>query len=402
MARGRYQGLWPPTIVGALAVSAPLAARRRFPLAAFCVLLVGALATRRYATDVTFVAMAVAAYSAAVYSRVRGTALVCVALAGPVVAYAFWKEPSGLASLIGPRPVAIRVAPGPLGGIFVPPSAPWRLDGLLELVALVSIAIVGGAAHAGQKIHRMRADHEVETRRALETERARIAAELHDVVTHNVSVMIVQAGAARQVLDASPGEARAALLAVESSGRAAMSELRHLLGLLNPHPADAMPAADPLPAEGPLPDQGDHLRPQPGAGRLPDLIARLTAAGLPVDLDLGEPPADLPPGLDLATYRVVQESLTNVLKHAGKSATSVRVGYPDGAVEIEVTDSGRVIPAVGPAAVPGSGRGLRGLRERLGVYGGTLDAGPRPGGGWRVSARIPAGPLAPSVPGPRR
>ena len=178
-------------------------------------------------------------------------------------------------------------------------------------------------------------------------------------MTHNVSVMIVQAGAARQVLAADPAEATAALLAVEASGRAAMTELRHLLGLLSPSGT----------GDGPAPDgagAGQDLSPQPGLGQLQPLIDRLTAAGLPVELQVGGVPRPLPPGLDLAAYRVVQEALTNVLKHAGKPRTTVRLDYREAELMVEVADAGRPIPAAGPAVntVPGSGRGLLGLRER--------------------------------------
>jgi signal transduction histidine kinase len=161
---------------------------------------------------------------------------------------------------------------------------------------------VGYAVHSVAERDRMLAEHESATRRALELERARIASELHDVVTHNVSVMVVQAGAARQVLAEAPGEARAALLAVEASGRAAMTELRHLLGLLSP--ADAPGEAAGVP-DG---DRPAELAPQPGLAQLPALVERLTAAGLPIDLRVGELPQELSPGLDLAVFRVIQEA----------------------------------------------------------------------------------------------
>ena len=122
----------------------------------------------------------------------------------------------------------------------------------------------------------------------------------------------------------------------------------------------------------------------------------MTAAGLPVELQVGGVPRALPPGLDLAAYRVVQEALTNVIKHAGKPRTTVRLDYRDAELVVEVADAGRPIPAAGPAVstVPGSGRGLLGLRERIALYGGELDAGPRPGGGWLVRARLPVDPPA--------
>jgi signal transduction histidine kinase len=195
--------------------------------------------------------------------------------------------------------------------------------------------------------------------------------------------MIVQAGAARQVLAESPGEARAAMLAVEASGRAAMTELRHLLGLLSPaYPpgADAAVPGKAPPAE---------LEPQPGLAQLPALVDRLTAAGLPIDLRVGELPQDLSPGLDLAVFRVIQEALTNVIKHAGKPPTTVSLSCADGRLTVEVADTGRPILAAAPEVPAGARRGLVGLRERIALYGGVLDAGPRSGGGWIVRARFP-------------
>jgi signal transduction histidine kinase len=196
----------------------------------------------------------------------------------------------------------------------------------------------------------------------------------------------VQAGAARQVLTESPAEARAAMLAVEASGRAAMTELRHLLGLLSPANAVGDAAGTPdrvLPAE---------LEPQPGLAQLRGLVDRLTAAGLPIDLRVGELPHELSPGLDLAVFRVIQEALTNVLKHAGKPATTVRLGYEDGHLVVVVSDTGRPIRAAAPAVPAGGGRGLIGLRERIALYGGVLEAGPSIGGGWTVRARFPVDP----------
>ena len=193
-------------------------------------------------------------------------------------------------------------------------------------------------------------------RRAAEEERARIARELHDVVTHNVSVMVIQAGAARKVLEASPGQAREALLSVEASGRAAMTELRHVMGLLT--------------ADGETLD----LAPQPGMAELESLVGRVRASGLPVELVVtGSPDTPMPDGVVLAGYRVVQEALTNVVKHAAGSSATVRVDYGSARLSIEVTDTGGTRP---PSADAGSGRGLVGLRERLALYGGTLDAGP--------------------------
>ena len=328
----------------------------------FLVVLAGALATKDYATLVTFLAVVIAAYSAAVHSRFRGAALICVPMAGVAVAAAFWNAKSDLHTGSAPSapgagsaaPPALAPFPGHIPGLASAQQAPWRLAGVLVLVSLASIAIVGIAADARDRIRLLRVGQEAVTRRALELERARIAGELHDVVTHNVSVMIVQAGAARQVLADAPGEARAALLAVESSGRAAMTELRQMLGLLSPPPGPEEGAE----AGGAGSQASQDLRPQPGLGQLQGLIDRVAAAGLPVDLHASEVPPRLPPSVELAAFRVVQEALTNVIKHAGKPRTSVGLGYREGSLMVEIADAGRPIPAAGPA-VPGAGRGLQ-------------------------------------------
>jgi signal transduction histidine kinase len=271
------------------------------------------------------------------------------------------------------------------------PPVPERYTAMLILLPTVAVGVAmrfwrGRARESAERLRRAEAEHEAETRRAVEMERARIASEMHDVVTHNVSVMVVQAGAARRVLDGSPGDtrearlARQALLAVEASGRTAMTELRHLLGLL-------APAGEP----GPAGDGGElALSPQPGLGQVGSLVDRLRDAGLPVELSV-EGGRSLPSGLALAAYRVVQEALTNVIKHAGQAGTSVRIEYRPAELVITVCDDGHPAAAAPPG---GGGRGLIGLRERIAVYGGELDAGPRPGGGWRLAARIPLEPAA--------
>jgi signal transduction histidine kinase len=193
----------------------------------------------------------------------------------------------------------------------------------------------------------------------------------------------VQAGAARSVLGSSPEQAREALLAVEGSGRTAMGELRHLLGLLAPADGTEL-------AAGPG-GQEATLVPQPGLGQLQTLVDRVRAAGLPAELIVTGGARPLSPGVDLAAYRVVQEALTNVLKHGGGARAVIRLAYGERELVITVTDDGS--PAgYGPPGSPGAGRGLIGLRERVGLYGGELDAGPRPGGGWRVRVRIPLEP----------
>jgi signal transduction histidine kinase len=348
-------GGW-PAAVAAVSTSLPLAARRLLPLTTFWVLLAAMAATSHYSTLATFVAVVFAAYNAVVRSRFRGPALLSLGLAAVAVMAIFPNSSP---------PIPARATPIAL---FIP------------------IAIVGNAVHiwrrrAGDsqdRLRRLAAEHEEATRRALEVERSRIASELHDVVTHNVSVMVVQAGAARRVLDDAPDDAREAMLAVESSGRAAMTELRHLLGLLGPPgAADEAPAT----AAG----TAQVLSPQPGLGQLRSLLDPVAAAGLPVELHVCGKQRELPPGLDLAAFRVVQEALTNVIRHAGHARAEIRLDYRPDELVVEIADDGTT---GGAGSTPG--RGLLGLRERVEMYGGNLDAGLRPGGGWLVRARIPA------------
>jgi signal transduction histidine kinase len=275
--------------------TAPLAFRRRYPATAFGVIFAAVLVAHNHVTTITFGAVIFAAYSAVLYSRFRWAALLAVG-AGAVIATAAFPNTT--------------------------PQVPARFTALLVLVptAAVAVGMRGWRQRAGdsaERLLRVEAEHEAQTRRAVEAERARIAGELHDVVTHNVSVMVVQAGAARSVLASSPEDAREAqtaieaLLAVEASGRTAMSELRHLLGLLAPAGGDEA-----------------VLVPQPGAGQIPSLVERVRAAGLSVELSVTGA-RDLPPGVDLAIYRVVQEALTNVIKHAGTARAAVVLEYRD-------------------------------------------------------------------------
>ncbi|MFF1869185.1 histidine kinase [Streptomyces sp. CB03911] len=225
---------------------------------------------------------------------------------------------------------------------------------------------------------------------AVDAERARIARELHDIVSHNVSLMVVQAGAAREVLATMPEEAATAMRAVEAAGRGAMTELRHLLGLLAPSPdgEDGESGADGAAA--------GRLEPQPGLGRLGPLVDRIAFAGLPVEVRISGEPRPLPAGIDLTAYRIVQEALTNALKYSDGGQAELTVRYTDRYLRVEVLNSGPSVLAGGGQggrttreARDGAGRGLLGLRERVAVYGGDLDARRRLGGGYRVRARIP-------------
>jgi signal transduction histidine kinase len=199
---------------------------------------------------------------------------------------------------------------------------------------------------------------------AAAAERARIAGELHDIVAHHLSVIVLQAAGAR----ASGKPAEATLEKIENSARQALSETRRLLGVLRD------------------PDEEAGLAPQPGIGDLDTLADSVRSAGLPVHLVIDGDPAALPAAVDVSVYRIVQEALTNVLKHAGQARAEVTIGCAADTVTVEVTDDGTAQPG---SKVPGGGHGLAGMRERAAVFGGELVAGPRPGGGFAVRARLP-------------
>lgn len=268
-------------------------------------------------------------------------------------------------------------------------------------------------------------------RGAVRSERDRIARELHDIVSHNVSLMVVQAGAARDVLKTMPDEAEAAIRAVEDAGRSTMTELRHLLGVLAP----SQSGEDEESGDGVRDDEdgwvgwdgdvvaaGPGLAPQPGLSALSRLVDRIAFAGLPVEVRISGEPRPLPNGIDVTAYRIVQEALTNALKHGDGGEAEVTIRYADHSLRVEVLNSGPSVlrgtrpgektgrsgaggtdrrigkAGVGGSAPPrtgsvgrgdGTGRGLLGLRERVAVYGGELDARRRLGGGYRVRARIP-------------
>lgn len=347
-------------LLAAALTALPLVLRRRFPLAVYWVVMGATVLLHQGhvaadATTVTFASGLVAAYSAAMYSPHR-TAVV-VSLAAGVVLYAVF------------------------------PLVPDVDEGLVPLLVLLPIALASHGVHLWRQRERaLRTEREAELRRAVEAERSRIARELHDVVTHNVSMMTIQAGAARTVLATSPDQAREAMLAVEAAGRTAMSELRHVMGLLT------------MAADGPDPATYVELAPQPGLDRLTELTDRVRASGVPVDVAVKGGPVALPAGVDLAAYRVVQEALTNVVKHAPGARVSVTVEYGPERLHVEVSDTGTAGPGSGPSrdrgpgrrpAEPGGGHGLLGLRERLAVYGGTLRTGRGPAGGYQVRAVIP-------------
>lgn len=208
-------------------------------------------------------------------------------------------------------------------------------------------------------------EREEKARAAVAEERARISRELHDVVAHSVSVTVVQAQAAQRLLEGEQREARQVLESIETTGRQALVEMRRLLGVLRRTDADL------------------SLAPQPGLDDLDDLIGQVREAGLPVELHIEGEPEPLQPGVDLSAYRIVQEALTNTLKHAGPASARVTVRYRNDEVELEVADDG---PGTGKGG--GSGQGLIGMRERVAIYGGVFENG-RHNGGYLVRARLP-------------
>jgi signal transduction histidine kinase len=240
---------------------------------------------------------------------------------------------------------------------------------------LIPVALVANTIYTWkQRVRTAEAEKEAAARRAVDQERSRIAQELHDVVTHNISVMVVQAGAARKVMESAPTKAHDALLAVESGGRAAMTELRHTMGLLT------MNSDDPdLSVE-------KDLTPAPGMRQVDALAARVRDTGVPVELTVTGRPVPLSAGMDLAVYRVVQEALTNTMKHAVGSQVRIAIDYGPATLQVEVTDTGG---SSAPSPRTGTSRGLIGLQERIAVYGGTFEAGFLPSGGYRVRGVIP-------------
>ena len=214
-----------------------------------------------------------------------------------------------------------------------------------------------------ERAERLERERQAEARRAAAEEQARIARELHDVIAHSVSVMVVQAAAANDVFDAHPEQARGALQSIETAGREALAELRALLGVVR-----------------------EDYAPQPGLARLDELVDRVRSAGLSVAVTIEGEPRPLPVGIELSAYRVVQEALTNTLKHAAASRADVELRFGDDELGLVVRDDGVGVAENGSG---GGGNGLIGMRERVGLFGGRLEAGPRPGGGFVVSARFP-------------
>ncbi|WP_431997221.1 sensor histidine kinase [Streptomyces fungicidicus] len=234
-------------------------------------------------------------------------------------------------------------------------------------------------AQLEERAARLEKEREAQAKVAVAAERARIARELHDVVAHNVSVMVVQADGAAYVLDAAPDQAKKALETISSTGRQALAEMRRLLGVLR---------------TGEHQEAGEYV-PQPDVQQIEDLVEQCRGSGLPVDFRVEGTPRPLPSGVELTAYRIVQEALTNTRKHGGPDAgASVRLVYFDDGLGLLVEDDGKGAPheLYEEGGFDGQGHGLIGMRERVGMVGGTLDAGPRQGGGFRISVLLPLKP----------
>jgi signal transduction histidine kinase len=264
---------------------------------------------------------------------------------------------------IKPRRVSLWGAAGALAGVLASHDV-LRPGPTITGVLSVAVAWVLGDTLRSRRLW-LREEDDEKLRRAATDEQARIARELHDAIAHSVSVMVVQAAAANDVFENQPEKAREALRSIEDTGRATLTELRRLLGVVERRAEDA-------------------YTPQPGLGSIDDLLTRVRGAGLPVELRVNGELGDLPTGLDLSAYRIVQEALTNTLKHAQASCAEVELRRTPTSLELEILDDG-----LGTVNGESSGRGLIGMRERANLVGGEVETGPRPDGGFRVRARLP-------------
>jgi signal transduction histidine kinase len=358
VATGRLAG-----IPLALVLAVPVVFRRTYPIAAFAAAVaIGGLQvlidSRPNPTDLVIVILL---YTLAAYTprRISITGL-AICLVGSAAAVGRWM-PDQLSLLNS-------VLVGSI--MFAGPSLiAWVFGDSMRYRRAYYTGLEDRAA-------RLEAERDAQAQIAAAAERARIARELHDVVAHNVSVMVVQADGASYALLSDPDRARAALAAIASTGRQALTEMRRMLGVLRRDEDGTEPGRAPL----------------PGIGQLGELLEQTRATGLAVSFTVEGVPQPLPGGAALAAYRIVQESLTNTRKHGGPRATAqVTLRYLEDALLLRITDDGQ-----GPAAASdGAGHGLTGMRERVAIYGGWVQAGPRPSGGYQVTARLPLAPASP-------
>jgi signal transduction histidine kinase len=337
-------------IPAALATILPLLARRRLPFLAPATVLIVAAA-------VSFVDGNFAPISFSIFISIIAAAFLLGMNADRREALA------GVPLIVAVAAIAVRNQPD------------TSTEETLFITLILLCAWVGGfalsrrlaeAREAEERATALAAEQTRLAEEAAEEERSRIARELHDVVAHHVSVMTVQAGAVRRLLKPEQEREREALVSVEETGRKALTEMRRLLGVLK---EEAAPAP---------------LAPQPGMATLDTLLDQVREAGLPVELSTEGKPVELAPGVDLSAYRIIQEALTNALRHAGPARAWVVVRYGEKNLELEIANDGR-----SDGNNPAGGHGLVGMKERVAVYGGELESGPRPGGGFAVRARLP-------------
>jgi len=348
--------------IPALFLTIPLAWRRKRPVLVFFIVLAAVFPAGYLNPAAAIASSVVATYSVALYSRYRWVSLGAVLVEAILILAVFGGALPPLPEFSGPFAILLPA---------------WLVGNALRIRQLRADLFETRARQLEQQQEQAR-------QAAILEERGRIARELHDVVAHSVSMMVVQAGAARQVLKqghALAPEATDSMLAVEASGRAALSELRHMLGALstNGFPAASKPTSEPEPG----------IAPQPGLGQLDALVQRVRDAGLPVTVRTEGEPTPLPAGIDIASYRILQESLTNAMRYAAGAPTEIRLHYRDTELKLEVLDDG---PGTGRAdGAPG--HGLVGKRERVAIFGGRLEAGPRLERGYAVRAWLPLHPV---------
>jgi signal transduction histidine kinase len=335
-----------------LAITLPLLGRRRFPFGGPAAVAVSAAAgsfVDGRLVPFTFVTFLTVMISSLLFGLLRDRRQALV----------------GLAILAAAGAIVTRNDPaGGLGDYFF-------ITLLFAIIWLGGLALgskLEQAREADERATRLEREREERARAAVAEERARIARELHDVVGHSVSVMTVQAAGVRRLLRPEQEREREALLVVEQAGREALAEMRRLVGVLR------------------RPEEAPALAPQPSLQHVERLVEQAREAGLPVELRIEGEAKQLPPGIDLTAYRLVQEGLTNAIKHAGASQAEVVVRYGEGDVELLVSDDGR---GVSDGSSAGGGHGLVGMRERVAVYDGELEAGPQPKGGYALRVRLP-------------
>jgi signal transduction histidine kinase len=340
--------------IAAAGATLPIAARRRWPLAAAVTVAAVVALQEALGGDLTensitpLLSAAMVVYAVAAYCERRRAFVGLVA-----VQVLIWTD--------------VLLADKPAGGDFVFTAllvfGPW-------LVGRIVAARVELAAELSDKADRLEREQEKQAQLAVAQERARIARELHDVVAHNVSVMVVQAAAARRMIDHDATKAKDALGSVEQTGRAALKEMRRMVGMLGQGEDEVL------------------LTPQPSMDELDSLIERAREAGLEVDLEVEGERKRLESGVDLSAFRIVQEALRNTLKHAGPARASIKLRYGDHDVEVDVSDNGRGVRAATENGAV-TGQGLVGMRERVAMLGGEIEAGYRKDGGFAVHARLP-------------